>query len=145
MEVEEDAGKDEMGDTIMCEEFDREMKDLSRNKVPGEDNFPLELLIALGEPARQSSTIICKILTRILYRRMEKLVEAYLGENWFGFCRNVRLILEERLREGKPTFLAFVDLEKAFDNFKFNTLFQVLKVEWGHIQGAKGYLQFVQK
>ena len=67
----------------------------------------------------------CKILTRIIYRRMEKLVEANLGEDQFGFRRNVgtreailtlRLILEKRLRKGKPTFMAFVDLEKAFDN-----------------------------
>ncbi|HCF9438095.1 TPA: reverse transcriptase family protein, partial [Pseudomonas aeruginosa] len=78
----------------------------------------------------------CKILTRIIYRRMEKLVEADLGEDQFGFRRNVgtreailtlRLILEDRLRKGKPTFLAFVDLEKAFDNVDWNKLFQVLK------------------
>ncbi|XP_049787711.1 uncharacterized protein LOC126191016 [Schistocerca cancellata] len=40
----------------------------------------------------------------------------------------LRLILEERLRKGKPTFLAFVDLEKAFDIVDWNTLFQILKV-----------------
>ncbi|MGX9339093.1 RNA-directed DNA polymerase, partial [Pantoea dispersa] len=78
----------------------------------------------------------CKILTRIIYRRMEKLVEANLGEDQFGFRRNVgtreailtlRLILEDRLRKGKPTFIAFVDLEKAFDNVDWNTLFKIMK------------------
>ena len=68
---------------------------------------------------------------------MEKLVESDLGEDQFGFRRNVgrreailalRLILEDRLRKGKPTFIAFVDLEKAFDNVDWNTLFKILKV-----------------
>ena len=40
----------------------------------------------------------------------------------------LRLILEDRLRKGKPTFLAFVDWEKAFDSVDWNTLFQILKV-----------------
>ena len=63
-------------------------------------------------------------------------VEADLGDDQSGFRRNVgtreamltlRLILEDRLRKGKPTFLAFVDLEKAFDNVDWNKLFQALK------------------
>ncbi|XP_049782330.1 uncharacterized protein LOC126184020 [Schistocerca cancellata] len=50
VEMEEDVDEDEMGDTILREEeFDRALKDLSRNKVPGVDNIPLELLTALGE------------------------------------------------------------------------------------------------
>ncbi|XP_049944546.1 uncharacterized protein LOC126426686 [Schistocerca serialis cubense] len=115
MEMEEDVDEDEMGDTILHEEFDRALKDLTRNKAPGVDNIPLELLTALGEPVltkhyhlvskmyetgevpsdfkkniiipipkkagvdrcenyRTNSLIShsCKILTRILYRRMEK-------------------------------------------------------------------------
>ncbi|XP_049762340.1 uncharacterized protein LOC126088253 [Schistocerca cancellata] len=50
MEMEEDVDEDRMGDTILREEFDRARKDLNRNKAPGVDNIPLELLTALGEP-----------------------------------------------------------------------------------------------
>ncbi|XP_049787836.1 uncharacterized protein LOC126191130 [Schistocerca cancellata] len=50
MEMEEDVDEDEMGDMILREEFDRALKGLSRNKTPGVDKIPLELLTALGEP-----------------------------------------------------------------------------------------------
>ncbi|XP_049776112.1 uncharacterized protein LOC126163201 [Schistocerca cancellata] len=180
MEMEEDVDEDEMGDAILHEEFHRALKDLRRNKAPGVDNIPLELLTALGKPVLtklyhlvskmyetgeipsdvKKNIIIpipkeagvdrcvnyctislishgCKILTQIHYRQMEKLVETDLGEDQFGFRRNtgtreailtLQLILEERLRKGKPMFLPFVDLEKAFDNVDWNTLFQTLKV-----------------
>ena len=79
----------------------------------------------------------CKILTRIIYRRMEHQVESELGEDQFGFRRNtgtreailtLRLILEDRIRKNRPTFMAFVDLEKAFDNVDWNKLFEILKM-----------------
>ncbi|XP_049769511.1 uncharacterized protein LOC126108338 [Schistocerca cancellata] len=156
IELEEYVDEDEIGDTILREEFDRALKDLSRNKAPGVDNIPLELLMALAEPVLtklyhlvskmyetgeipsdfkkniiipipkkagvdrcenyQTISLIshsCKILTRILYRRMEKLIEADLGKDQFAFRRNVgtreailtlRLILEERLSYDPNTF-----------------------------------------
>ncbi|XP_049779583.1 uncharacterized protein LOC126176469 [Schistocerca cancellata] len=64
MEMEENVDEDEMGDMILCEEFDRALKDLSRNKAPGVDNIPLELLTALGEP----------VLTK-LYHLVSKMYE----------------------------------------------------------------------
>ena len=177
LEKEEEVNEDEIGDTILREEFDRALKDLSRNKAPGVDDIPSELLKSSGEPAMTKlfnlvrkmyetgeipsdfkknilipipsadrcenyrtislMSLGCKILTRIIYRRMEKMVESDLGEDQFGFRRNVgtreailalRLIFEDRLRKGKPTFIAFVDLEKPFDNVDCNTLFKILKV-----------------
>ena len=40
----------------------------------------------------------------------------------------LRLILENRIQKNVPTFLAFVDLEKAFDNVDWNKLFMILKM-----------------
>ena len=180
VEREEEVDEDEMGDTILRSEFDRALKDLSKNKAPGIDDIPSELLGALGEaemiklfhlvgrmyetgevPSDFKKNVIipipkkvgadrceyyrtislishaCKILTRIIYRRMERQVEAELGEDQFGFRRNVgtreavltlRLILEDRIKKNKPTFMAFVDLEKAFDNVDWNKLFEILKM-----------------
>ncbi|XP_049779264.1 uncharacterized protein LOC126176165 [Schistocerca cancellata] len=129
--MEEYVDEDEIGDMILLGEFNRSLKDLSRNRTPGVDNIPLELLTALGKPGltklyhlvskmyetgeipsdvkkniiipiprksgvdrcenyRNISLISygCKILTGILNRRMEKLVEADLVGDQFGFRRN---------------------------------------------------------
>ncbi|XP_049764552.1 uncharacterized protein LOC126092864 [Schistocerca cancellata] len=67
MEMGEDVDEDEMGDMVLREEFDRALKDLSRNKAPGVDNIPLELLTALGEP----------VLTK-LYHLVSKMYETGL-------------------------------------------------------------------
>ena len=37
------------------------------------------------------------------------------------------MIQSDRLRVGKPTFIAFVDLGKAFDNVSWPNLFDILK------------------
>lgn len=180
LESEEDVNKDDLGDAILRAEFDRALKDLSKNKASGIDDIRSELLLALGEttltrlfhlvckmyetgevpsdfqknliipiPKKQAAdrcdcyrTIslvphACKILTKIIHRRMERQIEDELGEDQFGFRRNVgtreailtlRLILENRIQKNVPTFLAFVDLEKAFDNVDWNKLFKILKI-----------------
>ena len=39
----------------------------------------------------------------------------------------LKLILEDRMKKNKPTFLAFIDLEKAFNNVEWNKLFEIMK------------------
>ncbi|VVC44826.1 Reverse transcriptase domain [Cinara cedri] len=39
----------------------------------------------------------------------------------------LRQVIEKKNRKSKPTFIPFVDLEKAFDSIKRKTLFQILK------------------
>ena len=77
-----------------------------------------------------------KILTRIIYRRIESRIDEQLEDDQFGFRRNrgtreailsLKLIIEERMRVGKSTCIAFVDLEKAFDNVEWNKMFDILK------------------
>lgn len=77
-----------------------------------------------------------KLLTRIIYRRMEKKIEGLLGDDQFGFRKGVgtreavltlRLIMEARLKKNQDTFIGFVDLEKAFDNVKWCKMFEILR------------------
>jgi len=77
-----------------------------------------------------------KILTRIVLRRIETTVDSSLTEDQFGFRKQrgtreailaLRQVIEKQNRKSKPTIIAFVDLEKAFDNVKWKTLFQILK------------------
>jgi len=77
-----------------------------------------------------------KILTSIVLRRIENTIDSLLTENQFGFreqrgTREVILvfkqIIEKQNRKSKPTFVAFVDLEKAFDDVNWITLFQILR------------------
>lgn len=179
LEREEEVSEDETGDPILRSEFNRALKDLSRNKAAGVDNIPAELLSSLGEdvlnklfsivsrmyetgevPSDFKKNVIIpipkkvgadkcehfrtislvshasKVLTRIIYRRIEKQVECELGDDQFGFRKDVgtreailtlKLILEDRMKKNKPTFLAFIDLEKAFDNVEWNKLFEIMK------------------
>lgn len=82
------------------------------------------------------TTHASKILTKIVYRRMEHEIEEKLGEDQFGFRKSrgtreailtLRLILEGRQKKGLSTYIAFVDLEKAFDNVNWSKMFRVLK------------------
>ena len=66
-----------------------------------------------------------KISITIIYRRLEQTIESSLDEDQFGFRKergtresliSLRLIQSGRLRVEKPTFIASVDLEEAFDN-----------------------------
>ena len=77
-----------------------------------------------------------KILTKIINRRIEQLSESYLAEDQFGFRRNkgtreailaLRLIASKRRALGKKTAIAFIDLEKAFDNVNWKIMFRILE------------------
>jgi len=77
-----------------------------------------------------------KIITRIIYRRIEPKVEDYLEDDQFGFRKSrgsreailtLRLLLEGRIRKNKMTAMAFVDLEKAFDNVNWDVMFGILR------------------
>ena len=62
LEREEEVNEDEIGDRILREEFDRALKDLSRNKAPGVDDIPAELLKSLGEPGMTKLfNLVCKM------------------------------------------------------------------------------------
>jgi hypothetical protein len=65
-----------------------------------------------------------KILTRIIGRRMERKIEDNLSENQFAFRKNrgtreailcLRIMIEKSIHVNKQLYVAFVDLEKAFD------------------------------
>lgn len=66
-----------------------------------------------------------KIITRIVLKRMERVIDELITEDQFGFRRGkgtreailaLRQVIEKQNRKRKTTFIAFVDLEKAFDN-----------------------------
>ncbi|KAI5692524.1 hypothetical protein M8J77_008381, partial [Diaphorina citri] len=77
-----------------------------------------------------------KILTRIVLRRIEKNIDNYLTDDQFGFRRGMgtreaiitlRQVIEKRNKKGKPTYISFVDLEKAFDNVNWTKMFELMK------------------
>jgi hypothetical protein len=59
-----------------------------------------------------------------MYKRMERKIEDTSLDDQFGFILMytretilvLRLIVEKRIRKDKSTFIAFVDIEKVFDN-----------------------------
>lgn len=64
------------------------------------------------------------------------MIEKNLGKDQFGFRKKIgtreaivtlRILIEKQIRRNKDTFIAFVDLEKAFDNVKWSILFDILK------------------
>lgn len=77
-----------------------------------------------------------KILTNILLRRLTTVVEESITDDQFGFrsgrgtreaILSVKIIAEKRLAHALDTYLAFIDLEKAFDKVDWNILFEILK------------------
>ncbi|XKL65586.1 hypothetical protein PGB90_009006 [Kerria lacca] len=77
-----------------------------------------------------------KILTRIVHRRIQDRMEERVEGDQFGFRRGrgtreailcLRLVLEKRLKKGLDTYVAFVDLEKAFDNVEWTRLFNIVE------------------
>lgn len=63
-------------------------------------------------------------------------METLLINDQFGFRKgrgtreailSLTLVLDKRLRKNKDTFIAFVDLEKAFDKVEWCQLFQMLR------------------
>uniref|UniRef100_A0A8D8RMY9 Craniofacial development protein 2 n=1 Tax=Cacopsylla melanoneura TaxID=428564 RepID=A0A8D8RMY9_9HEMI len=83
-----------------------------------------------------------KILLNIIKNRLRDKVEERLDDDQFGFRRGkgtreailaLRQILEKRIEKDKKTFLAFVDLEKAFDTVDWKLLFKTLheaEIHW---------------
>ena len=76
------------------------------------------------------TTHASKILTRIIYRRIERRAEEFLDEDQFGFRKSkgtreailaLRILKEKRMEKNKLTLIAFADLEKAFDSVDWNT------------------------
>lgn len=77
-----------------------------------------------------------KILCRIIKNKIEKVAENILGEDQYGFRKDkgtrepilaLRMIIAKRLQKNKNTYIAFIDLEKAFDRVDWNKLFSILK------------------
>ncbi|KAL1448655.1 hypothetical protein WDU94_014027 [Cyamophila willieti] len=77
-----------------------------------------------------------KILTTIIKRRIEKKIDDNIDCDQFGFRNGkgtreailaLRLITEEGMRVNKPVYIAFVDLQKAFDNVNWNLMMNILK------------------
>jgi len=77
-----------------------------------------------------------KILTRIVLKRMERVIDELLTEKQLGFRRGkgtreailaLRQVIEKQNRKRKITYIAFVDLEKAFDNVDWKTIYKILK------------------
>ena len=77
-----------------------------------------------------------QILTKIIQRRIEQSDEENLGEDQFGFRRNrstreailsFRLIIERSFIREESVYVGFIDLEKAFDNVKWEIIFNILK------------------
>ena len=69
------------------------------------------------------TTHASKILNAIIHKRIKQTIESSLDEDQFDFRKergtreallSLQLIQSSRLRVGKPTFIAFVDLEKHF-------------------------------
>lgn len=77
-----------------------------------------------------------KIITRIIYHRIERKAEDIISEEQFGFRKgrgtreailSLRLIIEKSLEIDKLVVIAFIDLEKAFDNVNWKVLFETLR------------------
>jgi len=77
-----------------------------------------------------------KILTNTIYKRIEAKINVNLEEDQFGFRRYrgtreailcLRLIMEKMYRVNKPMYIAFIDLEKAFDKVNWEILFNIMK------------------
>jgi len=76
-----------------------------------------------------------KILTKIIFQRIESKIEQSLTDDQFGFRKNretretilaLKIIIRKRIRKNKQTFIAFVDIEKAFDNVKWKLMFDMM-------------------
>ena len=75
-------------------------------------------------------------MTEIIKERIRGPVEETLGDDQYGFRKGkgtreailtLRMILDKRMAKGKRTYIAYLDLEKAFDKVKWNKLFRILK------------------
>jgi len=76
-----------------------------------------------------------KLLTIIISKRVGNRIEEQLDYDQYGFRKNkgtreailsLRVMLEKQIDRQKKTFMAFVDLEKAFDNVNWKVLFNIM-------------------
>lgn len=85
-----------------------------------------------------SKTIVLNFLKSapIIIKRIETTVESTLTDDQYGFRRGrgtrdamlaLRILPEKRLKYDLNTYIAFVDLEKAFDRVEWKRLFNILK------------------
>jgi len=77
-----------------------------------------------------------KLLTIIISKRIGNRIEEQLDYDQYGFRKNkgtreailsLRIILEKLINRQKKTFMAFVDLEKAFDNVNWKIIFNIME------------------
>lgn len=75
-------------------------------------------------------------MTNIVINRIEDKIDLTLSDDQFGFrtgrgtrdaILSLRVLLEKRLKKNLNTYIAFIDLEKAFDQVEWKTLFEILK------------------
>jgi len=83
-----------------------------------------------------------KIIAKILRRRIERKIEALLGEDQFGLRRGkgtrdaigiMRIITERTLEIDEEMCVCFIDWQKAFDRVNWTKLMQILKrtsIDW---------------
>lgn len=81
-------------------------------------------------------THVSKILTKIINQKITGKVEQYLQNDQYGFRRlkgtrgailGLRVLIEKQIDRNKVTYLAFIDLEKAFDKVNWNKMLLVLR------------------
>ncbi|KAL4131689.1 hypothetical protein QTP88_008968 [Uroleucon formosanum] len=77
-----------------------------------------------------------KLLAIIVSKRINKGIEARLANDQYGFRKNkgtrevilgLRVILEKQIERQKITYMAFVDLEKAFDSINWTSILKILE------------------
>lgn len=85
---------------------------------------------------------VSKILLRILTRRIEGKVGAFIGRSQFGFRKGVgtrdaigvmRMLIERSLEHDNDVYVCFVDFEKAFDRVDWGKLLKLMTeigVDW---------------
>jgi len=77
-----------------------------------------------------------KILVKIIGNRIARKIERQLSNDQFGFRKNkvtteailsLRTLMEKQIEFNKDTFIASIDLEKAFDTVSRKELFKTLE------------------
>jgi len=86
-------------------------------------------------------------------RRIEGKIEAILSKDQFGFRMNMgiwdailalRVTCNKIIRKNKSTFIAFVDLEKAFNNVNWTVIYKMLRRAGGRLRRQKVTVQIVR-
>ncbi|KAI5752456.1 hypothetical protein M8J77_017138 [Diaphorina citri] len=146
------AGKDEIPAELL-KALDEETKDLlfeimkdiyAKGEIP--EDFKESKIVMLPKKPKSKKceeyrtlsllSHASKILTTIVKRRILQKVDENLECDQFGFRNGrgtreailaLRTVTEESMRVNKPVYIAFVDLQKAFDNVDWNLMMQILK------------------